>query len=287
MGYNFCIMWKYLSGFVLLLAVSLLVSGKYENYTHDAAANSQSRGGSPVASADAEVAANYAEQAERDHPRWFLAYQIFGWPSGITVWALFLTLMVIADQTRHTARAAKATEDAARASQKQIDHLLTSERAWLTITAVNKRDCVIRRGALPPFRWRVKNVGKTPAKIIETQAACQLTDSYKFPLDPAFPTDTIKVQDRILAPGDIMEYFTYWSDENGQILRCQMEDIEVVWLTAFGYVKYKTVLDEEIHETRFCDDFINGLTPEERNGRAIRIRFMPNLLVPSSYTKST
>jgi len=41
-------------------------------------------------------------------PSWETAYSIFGWPNGITVWALFLTLVVVAKQTHETARAAKA-----------------------------------------------------------------------------------------------------------------------------------------------------------------------------------
>jgi hypothetical protein len=44
---------------------------------------------------------------ERDTPRW---YGIFRWPSGITTWAVILTLAAIAVQTRETARAAAATE---------------------------------------------------------------------------------------------------------------------------------------------------------------------------------
>lgn len=126
-------MLKYFCGFVVLLAVSLFVSVKYEQYTHEPAPKSQSGSGAPVAPSDAEVAANQAEKAERDHPCWYFAYQTFGWPNGVTVWALFLTMLVIADQTRHTARAAKATEDAVSATKRSIEVQEAEFVQWIDI----------------------------------------------------------------------------------------------------------------------------------------------------------
>jgi hypothetical protein len=274
-------MWKYLCGFVLLLAVSLFVSSKYEQYAHEAASNSQSSSGAPVASANAQNANDHAEQTERDHPRWYLAYQVFGWPSGITVWALFLTLIVIADQTRHTARSAKAAEDAASASLRQIDHALSSGRAWLTIFSANPEDSILRQGGAPKYVWKVKNVGNTPARIVETQAVCQITETSKMLQVPIFPSDSIAYKERILGAGESLDYFTYWTKEGGEIFRESVPTLDLVWLTAYGYVRYKTVLDETVHESRFCDTFI------ESYAAGMHIEFRPNLEAPEAYTKHT
>lgn len=61
-------------------------------------------------------------------PSW---YGFFRWPGGITTWAILLTLLAIVDQTRHVARAAKATEMAAEASLKQAELTKAGMKQWV------------------------------------------------------------------------------------------------------------------------------------------------------------
>jgi len=66
--------------------------------------------------------------AEWHFPGW---YRAFGWPNGVTAWALILTLTVIAAQTRVAAISAEAARISARAAKAQGDHIIVSERAWM------------------------------------------------------------------------------------------------------------------------------------------------------------
>jgi hypothetical protein len=81
-----------------------------------------------------------AEDAARHLPRW---YRIFGWPEGITTWAILLTLMAIAEQTNQTRRAADAGADAANAAygsvrfaEAQFELMKEERRARISIKAI-------------------------------------------------------------------------------------------------------------------------------------------------------
>jgi len=70
-------------------------------------------------------------------PGW---YRAFGWPDGVTAWALILTLIVIAAQTRvaaipteATRKAADAALDSAKAANAQIQMMKDKERARLRL----------------------------------------------------------------------------------------------------------------------------------------------------------
>jgi hypothetical protein len=167
-------MLKYFLVFVLLLAGSVLVTSQYEKYTHEAAAESQKSGASVAASGNTQQPTANTEQAERDHPGWYLAYQVFGWPNGITVWALFLTLMVIADQTKQTAKAADASQVAAAAALKQADHMVNSERAWVMADLRFEEGNGLGQGSqggaehtIASVILSIKNSGSTPAWVYE------------------------------------------------------------------------------------------------------------------------
>lgn len=81
-----------------------------------------------------------AEDAARHLPRW---YRIFGWPEGITAWAILLTLIAIAEQTNQTRRAADAGADAANAAygsvrfaEAQFELMKEERRARISIKAI-------------------------------------------------------------------------------------------------------------------------------------------------------
>jgi len=162
---------KYLWGFLFFFVVSVLVSSQYEKYAHDSATPSEDNSSSTVNPSTPQKAPGDAQKSQDYPPRWLrVSYQLFGWPNGITVWALFLTLMTIAEQTKQTAKAAKATEDSVKVSHDGL-------RAWLeidvreneipTTLTVNMFDQI--NSLLTPspqrFVWRMKNCGQTPAFI--------------------------------------------------------------------------------------------------------------------------
>ena len=120
LGYNFPTMKKYLLGFLSIFLISVLITSQYEKYPYDATNPSQNSGGAAVSPGNTPKTTGNPQQPQNDPPRWLrVSYQVFGWPNGITVWALFLTMMVVAEQTSQTRRAAEATAISADATEKQ------------------------------------------------------------------------------------------------------------------------------------------------------------------------
>jgi len=155
-----------------------------------------------------------ADDAARHLPRW---YQVFGWPEGITTLAILLTLVVIADQTAQTKRAAIATEEAAKAgrdsaaaSLKQANVAMQAERAWI----VEKLDCPLEdlprqsalQGKVIVLGFEIVNHGRQPAII--RNARFRFHSASKFPDEPQYrsilPPDDIGLNGRILVPGEPM-----------------------------------------------------------------------------------
>src|ERR1700691_5092812 len=97
--------------FVCVLAVSVLVTSQHYKYAKNATNPAQDCVGAATTGVNAPKPNPDNQNSKWKSPGWDLVFLIFGWPSGVTVCALFLTMMVITEQTRHTAKAAKATED--------------------------------------------------------------------------------------------------------------------------------------------------------------------------------
>ena len=88
-------------------------------------------------------------------PHWSLAFLVFGWPGGVTVWALFITMVAIAEQSYFTRIAAKAAQDSAAASANQAEYMVASERPFIMVET---------RGTHGTEFW-MKNCGRSPAEI--------------------------------------------------------------------------------------------------------------------------
>jgi hypothetical protein len=112
---------RYLLWFLLVFLGSVFVTSQYQKYAHDSTTPSQNSSNSTVTPSNPPQSTGNTQQPQDYAPRWLrVSYQMFGWPNGITVWALFLTLLTIVKQTQETARAAKATEDAVTASRESL-----------------------------------------------------------------------------------------------------------------------------------------------------------------------
>jgi hypothetical protein len=264
MGYNFHIVLKYFLAFVLLLTGSILVTSQYEKHAQDAAAERQKGSQSAVTSTDSEQAAADAEQAQRDHPRWYLAYQVFGWPNGVTVWALFLTLLTIADQTRHTARAAQASEAAIAVALKQAEHTVNSERAWVMAELRFEHGGGLSTGShgegwpeqsMATVIVSIKNAGSTPAWVYEQFVHLEespriLTSLEKYE-SPNFPfigegkTSNVNYQIHPLTPGDDPIGWRAWVFDDG--VPTPENGLHVY---IYGVVRYRDAFDTK-RETYF------------------------------------
>src|ERR1700677_3239247 len=99
---------KYLLGFLLAFLLSVLVTGQYEKYADNSTPPSQGGGSPTVTPGNAPQPKDNSQKPQSYPPSWLrVSYQLFCWPNGITVWALFLTLMTIAEQTMETRKAAE------------------------------------------------------------------------------------------------------------------------------------------------------------------------------------
>jgi hypothetical protein len=100
-----------------------------------------------------------AENAARHQPRW---YRVFGWPEGITTWAILLTLLSIAEQTIQTKKAARAALVSAKAANDQIQLIKNKERARIAVNIADSSGDNIDEGTWP-VKLVIANEGATHA----------------------------------------------------------------------------------------------------------------------------
>lgn len=187
------------------------------------------------------------------------------------------TLRKLKEQTQ-------AAIDAAETARDQTNHMIASERAWLVISSVNDNSSFVWSGAPRLYWWHVRNVGNTPAILLETQAVCRVAETVQLEGAPQF-SEPVILSKRMLAPGDSIDFNTFWSDQRGVLFRQQVEEIDPLILLSFGYIKYKTVLDPKIREARFCDAWFAEGNPRSHSVQPMIFR--PWLAAPPEYTKHT
>src|SRR5208283_613105 len=132
-------MLKYVFGFILVFSLAVYVAIQDE-HTAQQSAQEGKQSSSPVVAAVPD--SNHPQQNKpnpvRNLPSW---YGFFRWPNGTTTWAILLTLLAIAEQTRLLKEYVVATKDGVRAANKSADAALlnaqaviNSERAWIKVT---------------------------------------------------------------------------------------------------------------------------------------------------------
>jgi len=148
-------MLKYCAAIVLVFGLALYVSSQYKQHAQTSASRAQQPAdNTPSSTANKNPKAEVG-QAEWNPPRW---YRLFSWPEGIGVWGLFLTLIVIAEQTRETRKAAEATQIQAEISRKAF---ISQNRPQLHIRTMRITEL---GGHLMVEIW-VVNKGSTSAQI--------------------------------------------------------------------------------------------------------------------------
>jgi hypothetical protein len=93
-------MWKYLVLFAVIFGLAVYVARQDERASLQAAELHKS---AIPAKPDEQHPQENIPYPEWNSPSW---YSFFRWPNGTTAWAIILTLMAIAEQTKHTARSA-------------------------------------------------------------------------------------------------------------------------------------------------------------------------------------
>ena len=150
---------KYLACILLLFLLSFFVSVQYREHSQDTISNPYDPSAALSSSANGQQVNQHTTKSEWNPPRW---YRLFGWPDGITVWAVLLTLVAIAEQ-------AKEASVASRAAAHTTETFVQSERAWIIINPIEVAPelMAVETGTSPGngIRLSVKNAGKGIARI--------------------------------------------------------------------------------------------------------------------------
>ena len=167
LGYNFVIMrlilaWKYVIAIAVILGCAVYAAHKDQEARDQYKQKCTQLNPSVVFPTGVEEYCDKgADDAARHIPRW---YRIFGWPEGITAWAIILTLFVIADQTRETAKAAKATEAAVLTADKSLVlQEKTSKQQLRAYMVLRRGKVIVLEGGKLRLSMEMENSGQTPA----------------------------------------------------------------------------------------------------------------------------
>jgi hypothetical protein len=112
-------MLKYLAIFVAILGLAVYVSIQSRCIVENAAQQQSAQSPNTPVSGGApnELQQQNAGKVVPALPLW---YGFFSWPDGVTAWAIILTLLAIAEQTKQTKKAAEAALASATAANAQI-----------------------------------------------------------------------------------------------------------------------------------------------------------------------
>jgi len=166
-------------------------------------------------------------------------------------------------QTEILKSSVAAAQTSADAALKTVQIMIASERPWIIAHAEqSQRSCLLDNGNVR-FTWTAKNVGKSPAKLIESGAMVSLDT-----MGPPINQIQYKMEslgERILAPGDSERFFAFWSIvENGHVrtrLGKTMEEFNDLAMV-FGCIRYRSAIDApDIYESRFseCSSISGGI----------------------------
>ena len=227
---------------IVLIGTILGISRSAENRKAENQNNAQS------SSPQAAIAPNDASKSLQNtnkphhHPDWI---DTFTWPDGATVWALLLTLMVIAWQSTETRDAAKATAKGAEAQ-------MNADRAWVLIHGIRNPPTLeqcLHNATVPGIAYEVKICGNTPARIVRERYRCHIVPVIpgtnppqpQLALVPEFKTENSfwGVDDVVRAPGD--RYGVSVSADSGLLTEEQCTDLreEKSILCAYGCIEYR------------------------------------------------
>jgi hypothetical protein len=244
---HFSIMRKYLLIlFALILGLSVYVSVQDER--------SLQQSGEKPAQSDNSVSNNPPNgitNSKGNQPFWF---RFVRWPEGVGAWAIILTLFVIGEQTRETAKAAKATEASVEAGKDTAKRQL---RAYVTVIigdAVFQERRDEDKGGDLMFECRplLVNNGQTPARKIRFKARAAILP-VPLPKEIHLPEEPDEgIGDSILGPQQNANMFAlvdgFRADDEAESLK---KGVGAKGLYVWGRITYEDVFGES-HFTRFC-----------------------------------
>lgn len=269
------LLWKYLIAVGTILGFCVYIT-QQDQKTRDQYEQkcSQLNAGAMPPSGHYEDCDKGAENAAGHLPRW---YRIFGWPEGITTWAILLTLLALAEQTSQT-------KVAAQAALLNIQAFINSERPWIQVVAEESK-------IFGQSHWEIKavNKGRTPAVIVSESIDYKIIGAVEFlDLPPRHSAQKAHREPKILLPDQMCELRTVTKKEFGLVAGSeqskQFDTLEFEGF-AYGILFYRDVLgarDAIPYETHWCFECL----PWGKEGEEVGITLMESTL-NEAYTKHT
>jgi hypothetical protein len=205
-------MWKYLATFALIFVLAVYVSIQDKLTAQQSAQQSAHLDkGADSAKTDENRPQENVPDTKRDTPSW---YNFFRWPDGVTTWAIILTLLAIAEQTKLTAKAVEVANKT----------LISTLRPRLIIRNIefHRGTQIPTVGAPDADPWKVNfevsNIGQGFAHILEWNFAVSRIDS-RLPTKTAYMKDDAESKPFTLEPGEEMSLSIHIDQELTSILR--------------------------------------------------------------------
>jgi hypothetical protein len=191
------------------------------------------------------------------HIRWFLNFftsdRIIAIATATYAVVTWITYRAIKSQAEDTQLQAKIAEDAARAAQRSANALTNSERAWLIGKPnMQKFEGPPEPGQVLLYVCNIKNIGRTPARILESGLALRKAKSLDdIPQIPDYRNEEVRsFNEIVIIPRDSFASTTVGQVWKGDYLAIKPSAKGLI-LYACGFVKYLDIFNDR-HETHFC-----------------------------------
>ena len=241
---------KYIVLFAFFLGMAVYVAVQDERATQQSAQKAEHLGSGVEASSDANHAKEHIRNSEGNTPSWF---GFFRWPNGTTTWAIVLTLLAIAEQTRETRRAVIAS--------------LRPESIIRGIDLIPGEYIDIPGGAAPGIQkgykpWLIKcqiaNIGGSSARITEGNFTVDIIEkqSGNLPVFPPYDETRNWLKKQVINPGEHKVFDTPIDAKNAfrfRIVATKREGgaVGLSNLYCFGFIQYRDRVNVE-RRTAFC-----------------------------------
>lgn len=233
-------------------------------------------------------------------PSW---YGFFRWPNGTTTWAIILTLIVIADQTKQTAKAARAGQTAAEAALAQshqmrkqtkilgdsvataqkaadaaeisakaamgvaVPTLVLQEFAWGPIGEASPEDFL----RIPRIKIAIKNYGQSPAFVRAYDVVFTLEE---LPSEPVYnePPYSFDLDNIVVDSGAVYLLDEGKANPGLYLFDADLEGIREVKkiLKIYGYVRYGDVFGSPDKSLLFCQ-YLDSLPTKDSEASFISL----------------
>ncbi|MGA7057346.1 MAG: hypothetical protein WBY78_07915 [Terriglobales bacterium] len=257
------IMWRYLILFpiAVVTALTVYVAIQDQHYTNTAARErTQFADGATSTETHNEHSNPNTDNPKGNPPSW---YRFFAWPDGVTVWAIFLTLIVIAKQTVETAKAADAALLNAQAAKQAVDIVISKERCRIGMKRPDglmelpyhltgpDREIAFNPNRVQQVDYRLNCYGLTVGYILEAVHGACISDSEEPPTVGGSPIHYLRER---LDPTDPDQAWT----ATFAPLFPRLESIEDVYAVVegrkfihlWGHIRYKDVFFDVFRQKR-------------------------------------